>query len=206
MNAARLQDRIGRGMGVAARNSGAPVSVYRPKTTVRPIVSQNRIVDLCALFLPSGAGGSVGYGMPLWRGVYDTAYTKAGDYLVGDDATFFIASQKPGLPAQCVITNRVVSIVRPAASVSGGYSGFYSVSATPILTEWCASLLEAGGRSASASFEGTRLGGWTVLLPPYSFGIQAGDLINDDTNGAYVVGAVEEGTLGWRLTALRVSA
>lgn len=205
MNAQDLADRISKGMGVAARRSGSLVSVFRPVAIGSPLAPQNRIIDLFAAFLPSGAaGGMASYGRAMCQGIYDSSYTQPGDYLVGTDGTYFVVSQKPGLPVQCVQTNRTVSIVRPQPAAQGTYSGFFAVSGEPILAEWPGSLLAGNPHSMGGTVEQTRFGDWTLLLPPMVASPQIADVVNDDVGAVYVISGAESSTLGWRITVRQV--
>ena len=209
MDGASLQDKISRGMGVAARKLGAPFTVYRPKRACDPLNSRNRIIKLFASFNQEDVHyqSVSGFGRPIWWGVFDQAYTLPGDYLVGDTGTYFVCAQRPLLPVQCVLTNRVVNIVRASAPSSGGYSGFTAASALPILSGYPASLLEAGSRETDAGVRSQRLGGWILLLPSgLVIAPQVGDVVKDDLQAAYKVGAAEQSALGWRLLVREVAA
>ena len=203
-----LQNRISKGMGVAARRSGTPFTIYRPCGAIQPLAAQNRVLQLYAAFYPGNSGGKGGadYGRPLWRGVYDAFYTQAGDYLVSRDNTYFVASQQVGLPVQCVRTNRVVSLVRPTPATQGGYSGFYATPGDTVLAEWPASLLADGGRADEVKVGETRLGVWTLLLPTLPVCPQTADVVSDDAGGVYAVGSAEESVLGWRLAVRQLGA
>ena len=207
MNAQGLANRITKGMGVAARRAGSLVSVFRPTTVLQPLSGKNRIIDLFAAFLPGSAGsGLASYGSGLWRGIYDASYTQAGDFLVGDKETYFVASQKPGLPVQCVLTNRIVSIVRPMPALQGSYSGFFAVSGESVLVGCPASLLAGNPHSSGGKIDQTLFGDWTLLLPPMMANPQIADVVSDDLGAVYVVSGAESGVLGWRLTVRQVGA
>jgi hypothetical protein len=202
MDARILQDRISKGMGVAARRSGVAAGLFRPKGIVAPLSARNKVIELPVVFLPNG--GAVSYGQALWRGIYDASYSRAGDYLVGLERTFFVACQLPGLPVECVLTNRVISIVRPLPAVQSGYSGFFAEPGAVVITQWPASLLESGGHGNPGEPGKARLGNWTLLLPSGIAAPQVGDVVNDDLGGVYAVGIAEQGALGWRLLVRQV--
>ncbi len=206
MDAQTLQDRISKGMGVAARRAGCLVSIYRPQGVIEPISARNKIMELFALLTPGQGHSGATYGQALWQGVYDASYTQAGDFLVGAGVTYFVACQRPGLPVQCVLANRVVSIVRPLPATQGGYSGFFSTPGEPVLVGWPASLLEHGGHGTSEMAGQTRFGGWTLLLPALPVAPQIADVISDDLGSSYVVGSAEQSVLGWRLFVRQVGA
>ncbi len=206
MDARALQDRISKGMGVAARRAGCLFGLYRPAGVVQPVSPGNRIMDLPAVFVPNGRRHAAAYGQSLWTGTFDNSYTQPGDYLTNASETYFVASQLPGLDVQCVLTNRIVSMVRPMPAMQGGYSGFFSTPGDVVITAWPACLLENGGDAGGGRVGETRFGGWTLLLPPLPAPPQTGDVVSDDLGGAYVVGSAEQSVLGWRLAVRQVGA
>ena len=206
MDGTALTDRIYRGMGVAARRLGSLYIVYRPTATANPLSSRNRVIKLFAAF-SAGDGGfarAESYGDAIWSGVFDGCYTQPGDYLVGAAGTFFIAAQAPLLPVQCIKTNRVLTITRPAQPLVGGYSGLVIETASDIDTGWPASVLALSTR-ISGNLPDTRFGNWSVLLPQLPAPPQAADVIVDDSGRNFVVGATEQSDLGWRLIVREVA-
>jgi hypothetical protein len=208
MDAARLQDRISQGFGVAARKLGADHDAYRPSGPNDPLAVSNRYLRLPAWFNaqdPSGARANA-YGRPLWYGVFDAAYTRPGDYLSGPSGTFFIAGQQSLLPVLCVQTNRTISASRPAAPRMAGvnaYGGLNRTAAQSLLSNWPASVLAAGGggdTDAALPADG-RNAQWSVLLPPTPVALRASDLLTDDLGRTYVIAAPELTDLGWRILA-----
>ena len=106
-----VADAVRRGAGRAAMVLGMWCEAYRPATPERPLAAQNRFLRLQASFSPPGEGNRPpGYGSALWWGVFDSAYTRVGDYIrrpesrpgAGDGAVWFVASQEPMLPVLCV--------------------------------------------------------------------------------------------------------
>jgi hypothetical protein len=208
MNGDTLQDKISFGMGRAARKLGAPFIVYRPGTSIQaPLSSRNRVIKLYASFNAKDETYRrvSSHGQAEWWGVFDTSYTQPGDYLVGPSGIFFVSAQRPILPAQCVRTNRVLSIVRPGAPVTGGYAGLVNAGTTPLLSLWPASVLTTASRSASKPTE-TRFGEWSVLLPILPLNLEINDVVTDDLGAAHVISSAEQTDLGWRLAVRQVAA
>ena len=208
----RLQDRIDKGLGAAARHIGNEVDAYRPSSTIDPIAPENRYLRLHAAFNDENLSfrRPIPYGRATWSGIFDRAYTRPGDYLAGPAGTFFIAAQQSLLPALCILTNRTVSIARPAAPSLAGvndYGGLLATTATTILTAWPASILFAGAGSPGELPGDGGTPTWTVLLPviPPAVNtltdIATADLITDDKGMSYVVGSAELTSLGWRILA-----
>lgn len=205
----RIQDRIQWGMNVAARAAGASTDAYRPSGVVNPLDPTNRYLRLPAFF--TGMMGRFmrpeGYGESAVHGIFDSAYTRVGDYLVqADGATWFIASQEPLLPVLCVRTSRVVSFARavaPSATGVNAYGGVTAATTTPLLSGWPASVMGAagGGQPEAGLPSDTSVPYWTVLLPAFpGVVLLPADLMTDDLGRSAVVSAAELTALGWRLT------
>ena len=206
MQQSRLQDRIARGLGAAARHIGAPYDAFRPASARNPIAAANRYLRLPAAFDAEDPAfrHAAGYGRATWFGVFDSAYTQPGDYLCGPGGVFFIAAQQALLPNLCVLTNRTLSVSRPAAPAMPGINGYGGVAlatAEPLLAAWPASVLSAGSGSAGDLPGDARIPSWTVLLPGATVGLRGGDLIHDDLGRTYVIGTAERSALGWRILA-----
>ena len=205
MDGVTLQDRINRGMGVAARRLGNLYTVYRPTATACPIHPARGIIQLRAAFSFSSQPfkSAPGYGGLLWAGVFDAAYTRPGDYLCARNATYFIAAQRPLLPVQCVRTNVTVSISRTAPAAFNAYSGFVIESAETILSGWPACLRILHGTTHGAPPE-SRFGTWTVLLPMLPVCPEVEDVIGDDYGRTFSIAAAELSDLGWRLVVRQI--
>ena len=145
-----------------------------------------------------------------WTAVFDATATRPGDYLVGPLGVFFIAQQLPLQAGVCVLTNRVVSVLRFAVPGGVGVNGYGSASrasGTQVLTEWPAALVlgRAVQRTGSAVPEAGSAAECALLLPVLPVGVgdpRDGDLVSDDRESSYAVTGVEQSHLGWRL-ALR---
>ncbi len=206
MRIQRLQDRIDRGLGTAARHLGHEVDAYRPVTASNPLAAENRFLRLHAAFNDENLSfrRPIAYGRATWSGIFDRAYTQPGDYLSGPDGTFFIAAQQSLLPALCILTNRTIAVTRPAAPAIAGvnaYGGLLATTATPVLTAWPASILFAGAGSPGELPGDGGTPTWTVLLPSTPTALLSADLINDDVGKSYVIGSAELTSLGWRIVA-----
>jgi hypothetical protein len=206
MDGPMLQDRVSRGMGVAARRTGIPYVVSRPRGAAQPLAAGNRVIKLCAAFQPGGDGGRAtpGYGGLLWHGIFDSSYTMAGDYLSSCDAIYFVAAQLPLVPVQCVLTNRTIDVLRPTSPNDGGYSGMVAETAEIVLAEWpaCLQTLHASTKGAPPD---SRFGSWAIILPRLPCDPQAADIISDDMGRTFATAAAEETELGWRLTVRQIA-
>jgi hypothetical protein len=208
-----VPDAIRRGLGVAARAVGGWCDLYRPCGPAAPLGADKRILRLPAAFASvQGFKVPVGYGEALWQGVFDAAYSRAGDYVSGPDGVFFIASQPRLGPVLCVRANRVLSFARPAAPPAAGVNGYVGVlpaAAAALLSGWPASVL-AGGGAGRGALPGDApgllggAGGWAVLLPAVAVAgrtvlLRPGDLAHDELGRSGVVSSAELSDLGWRL-------
>jgi len=208
-----IQDRIRWGLNVAARNVGATTDAYRPAGISAPIVPCNRFLRFHAAF--SGPDNRFlrpnGYGVAIWHGVFDAAYTRVGDYLVQEQGTWFIAAQQDLLPVLCVKADRVVSFSRSDAPSSAGvntYSGVTTATNTPLLTDWPASILGVGGSGTPKADlpSDASVPYWTILMPAFGdIVLLPGDLVEDDIGRNATVVAAELSALGWRITVQQSS-
>ncbi|HEX3399902.1 MAG TPA: hypothetical protein VHT74_06220 [Acetobacteraceae bacterium] len=208
MNPTELQDRIHKALNSAARAIGADTDAYRPSGVSEPLAPMNRFLRLRAAFTAEDGrfAHPNAYGDALWYGVFDAAYTRIGDYLVQQDAIWFVAAQQRLLPVLCVQTSRVVSFWRPAAPSSTGvnaYGGVTTETNTPLLTNWPASVLGASGRGHPDTElpSDSSIPYWTVLLPAFpGVVLLPADFMTDDLGRNAVVAAAELTDLGWRVS------
>lgn len=209
MNGHKLQDRLYLGLGLSARHVGLTGDAFRPKGPFNPLDRQNRFLRLPATFVSArgGNGRTNVYGDPLWHGIFDASYTRAGDYIMSPGGTFFIASQAPLLPVLCVKTNRTVSIARPAMqtrTADNAYGGYTAGSAQPLMQGWPASVLGEGGSNSSPAHLPTDqvIPSWSIILPPaIRVTLSPGDFVTDDLGRTAVILGSELTDLGWRISA-----
>lgn len=199
----RIDDIIQRGRGRAAIAAGALHDLHRPTAPWAPVCGATAIMRMPALFLPTSTR-MLNYGHPLFEATLDAAYTRPGDYLVGPQFTWFVASQAPLLPVLCVKAVRVVCIARLVAASAVGlasYGGVQRGSVAPLLTGWPASMVAHGEGIDRADLPAdAALGGWSVLLPALpSVLLRTGDLVTDDLGRTGVVSSAELSDYGWRL-------
>ena len=208
MDESRLQDRISWGLNVASRSIGTPTDAYRPSDVSEPLRATNRFLRLRAAFsnVHGGFERPNTYDHPLWTGIFDSAYTRVGDYLVQQSGTWFIAAQQALMPVLCVRADRTVSFTRPAAPTASGvnnYGGIIAATNTPLLTNWPASVRTtslAGIPSAGLPGDSS-VSHWTVLLPAHpDVVLLVSDLMTDDLGRNAVVSSAEFTALGWRLS------
>lgn len=204
MDPSLLRDRVQRGNGVAARRLGSIHDVLRPDGSGPPLARANRVLRLHASFNAEDETyrRPQAFGRSVWWGVFDSAYTRPGDYLVGRDAAYFVAAQQELLPVQCVRTNCVLTGVRPLGSSRAGvsdYGGVQDDASAQLFERWPASLLMGGGGGKDSLPGSAGAASWIVLLPCLPVALQSSDLLHDQAGGLYLVEAAESSDLGWRL-------
>ncbi len=203
MRPGAIDDIVRRANGSAARMVGQPFVLHRPQGSISPVRSGTARMRMPALFVPQKAG-LPSHGHPAFEAIVDSAYTHVGDYLVGAAATYLVVSKRPLEPLICVRTTRTLSFSRLVSQPAGGagtYGGFARTSTDRVLTNWPASVIEAGTSAVRAGLPTDLLvGGWSVLLALTSpIVLQTGDLMTDDLGRAGVVAAAELSEHGWRL-------
>ena len=205
MSQTRLRDRVQRGFGIAARKLGGLYDAHRPSGPVGPVSYATKFLRLNAAFTAGTKDFTrpPAFGNVLRWGMFDSAYTRAGDYLVGEDGTFFIAGQQDYAPPLCVRTERMIDVIRPQApSADAGYGGISSSTVEPVLSGWPAAIVAVGtgGRSAGAGLVAdAHVGGWVVMLPVLPVSPLRADLLSDDLGRGFVVNSAERSEQGWRM-------
>ncbi len=207
-----VPDAIRRGLGRAARGAGEWCDLYRAVSADTPIAPGNLVLRLPAAFVaPGNPRAAVGYGAAVWQGIFDAAYVQPGDYVVGSDGVFFVASITRLGPVLCVRTNRTVTLARPAAQTAAGlsrYGGVLAAQTMPLMTAWPASVLMRQRQGGRGTLPGDApgvtggAGGWEILMPGTpGVLLRPGDLVTDDLGRNGVLAATELTALGWRLFA-----
>jgi hypothetical protein len=211
MDVNHLQDRLDWALNRAANIMGRVTDAYRPVGISDPLDRSNRYLQLRAAF--SRADGnfarSVGYGVAIWRGMFDASYTRVGDYLVQGHDIWFIVEQQYLLPILCVRTNRVISITRQTApSTTTSTSAVNASSMVTVISQWPASVLGTGAEGKSPTgLPGDTTIAKSVALVPSVHGqtLLPTDMVTDDLGINSVVVAAELTNLGWRLIVRQVT-
>ena len=214
MNAAKIEAKIQRGNGKAAKVLGVVCDQYRPVNSGPPIVDTNLLGIVMARFdqdFQFSARKPNLYAHPVWGVLVDRTLLAVGDYLVGQEGTFFLIARQSLTPTAGVSCNRVISISRPTAPTPGpnAYGGV--VNNTPIVTSWPASVLQGTkGERGDLNLPGDVRMPWVSILIPAVPGVQIrfGDIVTDDQADAlrYTVSGAELTDLGYRITAAQTTA
>ena len=208
MDYSKLQDRIYKGLGTAARQIGIWSDAFRPIPGKVPLDREGRFLRLPVVFEPLASWNTLETSdQVLWQGIFDGAYTRVGDYIVSGTSTYFIAAQDPLQPIVCIRSNQVISVSRPPPpplSSTNAYGG-YSQSPPSALLEQCpaAILIENKTASSKAGLPTDQIiPYWTILLSKtFDIVISAGDIIKDDLGRTAIVTYAQSIASGWRLIA-----
>jgi hypothetical protein len=212
MDGATLQARIYAAYGKASGKIGQTYDVYRPDFIKAPL--NNLVAIVTAAFDSSpqyGFKAPNGYGDALWSALLDGSLTQVGDYLIGNNQTFFIAAQQSLLPIMVVECNRTVGVNRQHQQSGAGvvgYGGDTVAGQTVLMNGWPASIL-MGARSEKSEAglpDSTKSPSWKILMPHFSgVTLRTNDIITDDLSRRYIISGAELTDLGWRINAIQAT-
>lgn len=207
---ALIQARVDYGYAKAASALGAPYQQYRASEPDNPTSTPLGSLNVWATTDAALKGTTPPqFGKPQWYAAVDRNGLAVGDYLVGQQGTFFVSTLDYPSPVGLVFCNRIVSIARALDSLQLGANtqrfGTSIQTAEPFMTCWPASLLQLGSGSKMVSTgmnlpSDSKVPGISVLLPVTAPQIRFNDLVTDDLGQRYLVSSVELSALGWRVT------
>jgi hypothetical protein len=125
MDAAKIQAKIFKGLGKAAKALGTSFYVYRSASMMSPLDKSNVLVEgINASFTTSYAYAKYNKpSVPDWTLVADATDLMAGDWFSDGNHTYFIAEIQGLLPIPAIQCSELVSISRPSSDpvvVDGG--------------------------------------------------------------------------------------
>ena len=208
-----IQAHINRGYGKAGTILGDPYQWSAANGPSWP-TSPGRALGIITAAIATDPGLTFGrpsvYGKPDWYGAFDATNVLPGDYLVGQEGTFFVAAIERLDAPHLIRCTRTISVARASDTLGAGSTGVYSGSAVetapPFMEGWPVYLGQLGtgskgGTSGMALPSDGKLPGAMVLLPGTCPQIRFNDIITDDQGVRYTVSSVEITQLGYRLTA-----
>ena len=212
---ALIQAAIYQGFGLAALVLGKPCTQYRPNGSGPPIVSGNIIQTLQAAFTTDAAYSfkqPSKYNKAEWFGLFDPTLFGVGDYIVGTDGTFFLASMESLTSVLVMKCNNVLTLSRPtfadAAGANAPWGDSVGTNEPILLTSWPAVTL-IGGRAEGGAVDlpdDVRMSGWVVFLPlTPGIVIREADVLTDTNGLRRIVSGAEFTTRGWRLVTLQAA-
>lgn len=208
MDGTKLQAKIYKGYGQAAKRIGFAYKQFRATSADNPLTTE--LQTLPASFTTNFSYSAPNkYGTATWLGLFDGREFQVGDYLVGPGGTFFVAAMQATLPIYCVETNRTINVLRVTQGSDvglGQYGGDTPATEQPLIQGWPASVLQGTkGESNETKLPGdVRTPWWAILLPAWpGIIIRTSDIITDDLGRKYVVSSAELTDMGWRMTAMQ---
>lgn len=211
MDGPGIQKLVDLGFKIAADVTGFTYDLYRPTDPLRPLRLLDKIGPIKATFdarpslkfaIPPATNDATRYG------IMDNAAVLEGDYLVGEQETFFVAHKSIFYAAVCFRCNAVLSMRRLIAP--GGFGAVAdrsdaSTGEATLFQGWPATLLFAGrGRGGADNLPGDLPSPeYTINLPiiPGIPAPQPEDVIVDEHNRRFAVAWWEKGEVGWRIVA-----
>jgi hypothetical protein len=209
MDGTKLQAKIYKGYGQAAKRIGFDYQQFRATSASNPLLT-TVLQTLPASFTTNfNYSAPNKYGQATWLGLFDARLFTVGDFLVGRQGTFFIAAMQDTLPILCVQTNRTVDVLRvgmdPGVGL-GGWAGDRRTAEAPIMHGWPASILQGTkGEANPTQLPGdVRTPWWLVLMPAWPGVVfRTSDIIRDELDRKYVISSAELTDMGWRCTAMQ---
>jgi hypothetical protein len=151
------------------------------------------------------------YGKATWYALVDGTNLEVGDYFIGPQGTFFIATLQALLPILVVSCNRVVNIFRPYSQTGitgrAPYGGNTDKKAKLLVAGRPCSILQGTkGEKGDAQLPGdTRSPWWTLLIPEAGVDIRLDDIVKDDRGVRYALSSVELTDMGYRCTCMQAA-
>lgn len=217
MNGAAVQQYVNAGYAKAASFIGNIYAQYRPSSATGAAITQANLIDsvLPAYFDPQvnfPADNPRQYGKAALKAVIDPTAVIPGDYLVGPNRTYFVASIQDLMPVLVVYANESVTIERTVSNQNVGilpYGGERPSLMTPVLGTWPASVLLKSKKEKNPTGLGSDVPQTEMeILLPYATGvsplIEPADLLTLSTGIRYAIDNVELTDLGYRLRASMV--
>ncbi|WP_435607714.1 hypothetical protein [Pseudomonas knackmussii] len=209
MDGTKLQAKIYKGYGQAAKRIGFTYQQFRATSANNPLAT-TPLQSLPASFTTKFDYSAPNkYGQATWLGLFDATQFQPGDFLVGHQGTFFVAAMQDTLPIYCVQANRTVTLLRVAMEDKVGqigYGGDTPATEVPLMQNWPASILQGTkGEANEAKLPGdVRTPWWAILMPAWpGIVIRTSDILTDDLGRKYVISSAELTDMGWRMTAMQ---
>ncbi len=206
----KLQAKIYKGYGQAAKRIGYPYQQFRATSSSNPLGTEP-LQTLPASFTTNfNYSAPNKYGQATWLGLFDARLFTPGDFLVGHQGTYFIAAMQDTLPIYCVQANRVISVLRGSMEAGVGqvgYGGAAGENEVMIMSGWPASILQGtkGERNEVNLPSDAKTPWFSILFPIYGdLILRTSDIITDDIDRRYVISSAELTDMGWRVTAMQV--
>ncbi len=206
----KLQAKIYKGYGQAAKRIGYPYQQFRASSPNDPLNTVS-LQTLPASFTTNfNYSAPNKYGQATWLGLFDARLFAPGDFLVGHQGSYFVAAMQDTLPIYCVQTNRTISVLRGSMEAGVGQVGYGGATVdneVVMMSGWPASILQGtkGERNEVNLPSDAKTPWFAILLPAYNgLILRTSDIITDDIERRYVISSAEFTDMGWRVTAMQV--
>ncbi|WP_145483523.1 hypothetical protein [Yersinia rohdei] len=210
MDGPKLQAKIYKGYGQAAKRIGYPYQQFRASSPNDPLNTVS-LQTLPASFTTNfNYSAPNKYGQATWLGLFDARLFAPGDFLVGHQGSYFVAAMQDTLPIYCVQTNRTISVLRGSMEAGVGQVGYGGATVdneVVMMSGWPASILQGtkGERNEVNLPSDAKTPWFAILLPAYNgLILRTSDIITDDIERRYVISSAEFTDMGWRVTAMQV--
>ncbi|WP_054882923.1 hypothetical protein [Yersinia rohdei] len=210
MDGPKLQAKIYKGYGQAAKRIGYPYQQFRASSPNDPLNTVS-LQTLPASFTTNfNYSAPNKYGQATWLGLFDARLFAPGDFLVGHQGSYFVAAMQDTLPIYCVQTNRTISVLRGSMEAGVGQVGYGGATVdneVVMMSGWPASILQGtkGERNEVNLPSDAKTPWFAILLPAYNgLILRTSDIITDDIERRYVISSAELTDMGWRVTAMQV--
>jgi hypothetical protein len=196
MDGATLQARIYAGYAKDAQHTGLLYSVYRPDTPILPTDLSYLVgTAYCRFAAEKRFEVPHKWKEPTYYLYADGRELEKGDFLVSDDATYFIADKQALLPMQAVRCNDVISISRPRY-VETTIVEDPIATAYPIFRQLKKLDQKPVAQTFGASNSATPIAEWFVYLPIDWTLLKQGDIVIDQVERRYTIGSIDPTEIG----------
>lgn len=190
MDMATIRTRVAAGYGAGAARLGVVGDQYRPTDALTPLATvyarpMMAFSDAAALAFRAPAR----WGLPLRYALMDTMDVVAGDILVADDDTYFVARVEAMRPAMVVLCDRVVSLTAASGSTTQVVAGCPA-----------AIVMRSQGEREKSGMPGSQRPGSFVLFLPVLPAVTLTPymVVTTDLGTSYTVVTVEPTSFGYR--------
>jgi hypothetical protein len=207
MSGSKIQARLLKGYGKAAKKIGFSYDVYRSATLIDPLAASNQIATVMASFTTGSTYGAFNRpSAPYWTTYVDATDLQKGDWLTNGELTYYIADIQQLLPIPSVGCTTQISIVRPGYEVHTG--GGYGTKDVVIASNLPVFMTNKKDKSTSPDWFTSNTDSASAM-PEWSFNInartegdvRAHDIIIDKMGTRYEITSLAFSSFGYIATA-----
>jgi hypothetical protein len=213
VSAVTINNKVNYGFAKAAAALGFPYSWYRPGTVPGIPIQDGNLLGTVTAYITTDASLKSTVppenNKPIWFGAYDTTLTQPGDYLVGQQGTYFIATEFLPSPPSLVYCNANLTVQRDGGSTPSPQARFGSLLNPTILAQDFPGWLMSAERRTTPELAmpgDVPLPSANIMLPvSVTSEILRGDIILDigTTTQTYNVQSADLLFAAWNIVALQ---